>query len=104
MLQSQWSTLPINYRSGLSSPILESKVLLIQYFRSHGVSAYRIRVCYLIERAILMRDLFSVLSPAAEIAATERDAATVFRKLMCVIKLVENPFRLLKSEPASMLG
>ncbi len=50
-----------------------------------------------------MRDLFSVSSPAAEIAATESNAATVLRKPMCVIKLVENPFRLLKSAPVSML-
>ena len=50
--------------------------------------------------AILERDLFSVPSPAAEIAATESGAATVLRKSMWVTKL-ENPFRLLLSAPRS---
>jgi hypothetical protein len=99
-LQSQWSTLPINYGSELRNPILESRALLIQYSRRHGVSAYRIRACYLIGRAILGRDLFSVPCPAAEIAATESDAATVLRKPMWVTKL-EYPIRLLLSAPGS---
>ena len=46
--------------------------------------------------------LFSVPSPAAEIAATESDAATVLRKSTWVTKL-ENPFRLLLSAQGSRL-
>ena len=100
LLQSQWSTLPINYGSGLVSQILESRASLSRYFRRRGVFAYRTRECYLIGRSIPGRDLFSVPSPVAEIAATENVATTVLQKSMCLEKF-EGALSLLSSASGS---
>ncbi len=55
----------------------------------------------MIGQTIPGRDLFSVLSPVAEIAATENVAATVLQKSMCLAKLENRLSLLLSAREAS---
>ena len=74
----------------------ESGAMPSQYSWRHGVSAYHIRVYHLVGQAIPGRDLFSMSSLVAGIAATENVAATVLPKSMSLENL-EDALSLLSS-------